>query len=121
MKLTVTAEDEKTTRDYTIKVNVHTQEPDSLVWDKLAVTPLPSLQGKPTAQKTVQFKSTTYTLLQEKDDSYTLAVADDVLAGKWTRHTPGFGFGPMCARLQHADRIFSCSTHRVCFIHRPMV
>lgn len=94
VKLTVTAEDEKTTRDYTIKVNVHTQVPDSLVWDKLAVTPLPSLQGSPKAQKTVQFKSTTYTLLQEKDDSFTLAVADDVLAGKWTRHTPGFGFLP---------------------------
>lgn len=97
VKLTVTAEDEKTTRDYTIKVNVHKQVPDSLVWDKLAVTPLPSLQGKPKVQKTVQFKSTTYTLIQEKDDSYTLAVADDVLAGKWTRLTLGSA-RPMCAR-----------------------
>lgn len=92
--LKITAEDKETTRSYDIKVNVHTMVPDSMTWDRLAVTPLPSRLGAPKLQKTVGYKDTSYSLIRESDDSYTLAVATDLLAGEWTRETPEFGFEP---------------------------
>lgn len=94
VKLTITAEDATTVRSYDIKVNVHTVQPDSLVWDKLAVTPLPSRLGNPKTQKTVKFKNTTYTLLQENNDTFSLAVASDILKGEWNLITPDIKFQP---------------------------
>ena len=92
--LKITAEDEKTTRSYDIKVNVHKMVPDSLTWDRLAVTPMPSRMGAPKQQKTVGYRDTSYTLLKEADDSYTLAVAIDLLSGDWSKQTPSFDFVP---------------------------
>ncbi len=92
--LTITAEDAETVREYTIKVNVHTMEPDSMVWDQMAVTPLPSALGAPKKQKTVKFKDTTYSLIQESNDSYSLAVGRDVLTADWVVSTPNLDFQP---------------------------
>lgn len=92
--LKITAEDKTTTRSYNIKVNVHKVVPDSLVWDKLAVTPMPSRQGNPKSQKTVKFKNTTYSLIQEADESYTMAIATDVLAGEWDKTGLSVDFEP---------------------------
>lgn len=94
VRLTITAEDEETVRTYDIKVNVHNTQPDSLVWDRLAVTPLPSSLGRPKAQKTVKFLDTTYSLIQESNDSYTMAVARDVLTADWNILTPNLDFQP---------------------------
>lgn len=90
--LKITAEDKTTTRSYDIKVNVHKVEPDSLVWDRLAVTPMPSRKGSPKSQKTIKYNDTTYSLIQESDDTYTMAVATDLLAGEWSKNelTPDF-------------------------------
>ena len=105
--LKITAEDKETTRSYSIKVNVHQCEPDSLVWDQLAVTPMPSRLRSPKQQKTVGYKDTSYTLLQEADDSYTLAVATDLIAGVWTKSTPAFDFEPEVRTLNAtSDRLF---------------
>ncbi len=92
--LKIVAEDKTTSRSYDIKVNVHKVEPDSMVWDRLAVIPMPSRQGAPKEQKTVKFKSTTYSLIKEADDSYTMAVATDILAGKWDKQTLTVDFEP---------------------------
>lgn len=92
--LSITAEDQTTVRDYTIKVNIHTTEPDSLVWDQLAVTPLPSRTSAPAAQKTVKYLDTTYSLIRESDNSYSLAVARDVLTGDWETKTLTLDFQP---------------------------
>lgn len=94
VKLTITAEDATTVRSYEIKVNVHNTQPDSLVWDRLAVTPLPSNLGTPVAQKTVKFEDTTYTLVEESNGSYTLAVAADILTADWTKVTLNLDFHP---------------------------
>lgn len=94
VKVTVTAEDQTTSRSYTIKVNVHTTEPDSLVWDRLAVTPLPSALGKPAEQKTVSYLGTTYSFIREKDDTYSLAVARDILTADWETKSPALDFRP---------------------------
>ncbi len=92
--LKITAEDKTSTRSYDIKVNVHKMEPDSLTWDRLAVIPMPSRMGAPKTQKTVSYKSTTYSLIEESDDSYTMAVATDLIAGEWDKLTPTFDFIP---------------------------
>ncbi len=92
--LKITAEDKTTTRSYNIKVNVHKVEPDSLVWDRLAVTPMPSRHDSPEAQKTVKFKDTSYTLIKESDGSYTMSVATDLLSGTWDKLLPEFDFEP---------------------------
>lgn len=105
--LKITAEDKETTRSYNIKVNVHKMEPDSLVWDELQVIPMPSRLSAPKQQKTVGYKDTSYTLLQESDDSYTLAVATDILAGEWDKKTPAFDFEPEVRTLNAtSDRLF---------------
>lgn len=105
--LKVTAEDKETTRSYNIKVNVHKMEPDSLVWDRLAVTPMPSRLNAPKQQKTVGYKDTSYTLLQESDGSYTLSVATDLLKGEWDRKIPSLDFEPEVRTLNATDdRLF---------------
>ena len=105
--LKITAEDNTTTRTYNIKVNVHKMAPDSLMWDRLAITPMPSRMGAPKQQKTVGYKDTSYSLIQEADDSYTLAVATDLLAGEWSKHTPSFDFQPDIRTLNATeDRLY---------------
>ncbi len=105
--LKITAEDKTTTRSYDIKVNVHNMVPDSLMWDRLAVTPMPSRLGSPKDQKTVGYKNTSFTLLQEADDSYTLAVATDLLAGNWDKKTPSFDFVPDIRTLNNtSDKLY---------------
>lgn len=92
--LKITAEDKTTTRSYNIKVNVHKMKPDSLVWDRLAVTPMPSRLGSPKTQKTVKYKDTSYSLIEESDGSFTMAIAIDLLAGEWDKKQPSFDFAP---------------------------
>ena len=105
--LKITAEDMTTTRSYNIKVNVHKMVPDSLTWDRLAVTPMPSRLAKPKSQKTVAFKKTTYSLIREADDSYTMAVASDILAGEWEKNIPAFDFEPDVRTLNaNSDLLF---------------
>ena len=94
VELKITAEDEKTTRSYNIKVNVHKVNPDSLVWDRLAVAPMPSRQGSPKSQKTVMYKNSSYSLIQEADNSYTMSVATDILAGEWDKKRLSLDFEP---------------------------
>lgn len=94
VELKITAEDKTTTRSYNIKVNVHKVEPDSLVWDRLAVTPMPSRQDSPKSQKTVMYKNTSYSLIEEADYSYTLSVASDLLAGVWDKKQLEIDFEP---------------------------
>ena len=103
--LKITAEDKTTTREYDIKVNVHKVEPDSLVWDQLAVTELPFRLSNPKQQKTVRSGNATYSLIEEADGSYTMAVADDtdLLAGRWDKKVADFGFEPDVRTLNATD------------------
>lgn len=55
VKMLVVSSNGQTKRNYTIRVNVHQVEPDTLYWDKLAMTTLPGEIDKPTMQKTVEF------------------------------------------------------------------
>ncbi len=92
--LKIVAEDKTTSREYNIKVNVHKVEPDSLAWVQLAETPFPSRKENPKSQKTVMYKETSYTLINENDGSYTLAVASDLMAGEWDKQELTLDFEP---------------------------
>lgn len=92
--LKITAEDKTTSRSYNIKVNVHKVEPDSLMWTDLAFKPMESRLPSPKQQRTVGYKDTAYTMIQESDDSYTLSVATDLIAGEWDRLSPTLDFEP---------------------------
>lgn len=90
--LNVTAADGETTYSYRIKVNVHEQIPDSLMWDKMAVAKLPSRMESPVAQKTVSYKDKAYSLIKESDNTLTLSVSENLFDNTWTKTvvTPGF-------------------------------
>lgn len=99
--LSIKAEDAEFTRDYRIKVNVHKVNPDSLTWTRMAEKPLPSRLASPKQQKTVMFRATSFSLIEENDGSFTLATASDIIAGDWTRRPVALPFAPD-VRSMHA-------------------
>ncbi|MCH5235145.1 MAG: hypothetical protein J1E16_07605 [Muribaculaceae bacterium] len=92
--LDVTAQNGVNSFTYQIRVNVHTQEPDTLIWDKIATTSLPSRYPDPVAQKSVYRNETTYTLIEEYNGEYTLSWCRDLNKGEWTKTDMKFGFEP---------------------------
>lgn len=84
VQLTLTAGDGVTKSVYTIKVNVHTNDPDSVIWDRIATTALPSRLEHPTAQKTIKWHDTVLSMIEEEDGSYTIATTDDLMEAHWT-------------------------------------
>ena len=55
VKLHLKSYNGKVSRDYTIKLNIHQLEPDSLAWDKMSVRPMPGTLSNPTGSRTVAF------------------------------------------------------------------
>lgn len=90
--LTLATANDAISKTYTLKVNVHKEDPDTIYWDKLAVNTLPSRLENPLAQKTVAYGKGTLALIEENDGTYTLSTADDIFAGSFIKEevTPGF-------------------------------
>ena len=99
VQLKVTAYDQQTTYTYDLKVNVHNQKPDSLMWDQNAMTSLPSRNGKPAAQHTVTFKNQALSLIKESDDSFTIASSSNLFDGAWTKQEITLPFTPAIESL----------------------
>ncbi len=68
--LKVTAYDQQTEYTYDIKVNVHKQSPDSLMWDKMAVAKLPYIDSDPVSQRTLQYNDEILTYLEGENGRY---------------------------------------------------
>ncbi|MDE5774594.1 MAG: hypothetical protein K2H86_09100, partial [Muribaculaceae bacterium] len=83
--LRLTANKGSLSRDYQIRVNVHKAVADSIMWDKMASSALPSRLADPRAQKTVAMGETIYTLIEEHDATYTLSKTRDVASANWTK------------------------------------
>lgn len=83
--ITITAADGTTVRSYALKVNVHNENPDSLVWNTKAQSALPSRLANPKAQKTAASESKVYTLVEESDGSYTLATTSAEHPDTWAK------------------------------------
>lgn len=92
--LRITAQDGLTVQTFRIKVNVHKEESDTLLWDKLGSASLPSRLANPRQQKSVIFNDRITTLLQESDGTYTLATNPSPAAEDWTKKAVTFGFLP---------------------------
>lgn len=94
-------------RTYTLKVNVHRTEPDSLCWGSTAVSKLPARLAAPVSQRTVQFKDRVTSLIKEQDGTYTLATNADPATSLWSRRAVDFGFTPRVRSLTAtADRLW---------------
>lgn len=92
--LRVMAQDGLTVQTFRIKVNVHQEESDTLLWDKLGSASLPSRLENPRQQKSVLFSDKITTLLEESDGSYTIATNPSPAVEKWTKSAVAFGFTP---------------------------
>ena len=92
--LKVTAADGVNKYSYRIKVNVHTQVPDSMMWDQLAVAKLPSMTEKPRAQRSVVFGDKALSLIEESNGNYTLSTAASLFDAQWQKKTVSLPFTP---------------------------
>ena len=101
VKIKVTALDQVTTRTYDVKVNVHTLESDSLQWDEVAYSQLPSQYGKVADQKTVKFNDDAYCLMAD-NGYYILAIAD-APTGTWTKQEVTLPFTPSVRTFTACD------------------
>ena len=91
--LTITSYDSQHTRTYTVKVNVHKLNPDSLMWNTARRRHLPGVTGTPAEQRTIVQNGTFYTLLRQQDNSLVLSSTDNP-AGEWSSTTLTLPFAP---------------------------
>ncbi len=101
--LTLSTEDGALSKTYTLKVNVHKMVADSLMWDKTALAPLPAATASPHDQRTVAMDGKTYTMVEEADGSYTMAVSSDLAAATWTKTPLSLPFTPQVRSLTASD------------------
>lgn len=99
VKVNVTAADGTNKYTYRIKVNVHQQYPDSMVWNELARTDLPSRLESPRDQKAVAKEGTVAILVEESDGSYTWSTTESMAEAKWTKNEVSFDFEPALSSL----------------------
>lgn len=92
--LTLSSTKAELTKSYTLKVNVHKMVADSLMWDKMALSTLPSRYPSPTAQKTVAYAGRIISLLQESNGSYTLSSTDAPAETQWSKQELNLPFTP---------------------------
>lgn len=88
--ITITAADGTTVRSYALKVNVHNENPDSLVWNTKAQSALPSRLANPKEQKTIVSGTTVYTLIEENDGRYTIAKTSAAHPETWEKNRTTF-------------------------------
>lgn len=81
------------TRDYKVKVNVHQQEPDVIVWNQSRRRDLPNVGSTLQASKTVQ-RNDEFLCLVNDNGSYVLSSATDPLEGTWDKTVLTFPFVP---------------------------
>lgn len=89
VKLHMVSQDGVTSRDYTIRVNVHKMSPDSLYWASSARTDLPTSLSTPESQRAVRMADKAY-CLTSSTDGYSMAVSDNPYGNKWTVSAPSF-------------------------------
>ncbi|MDE6717750.1 MAG: hypothetical protein K2J70_06125, partial [Muribaculaceae bacterium] len=103
VQLEIATANEEMKKRYTIKVNVHQQEPDSLVWNETALTSLPSRMASPRNQKTVEFDGKAISLIEENNGSITLSSSDDLYSDSWTKKEISLPFIPEIRSMAAAD------------------
>lgn len=100
--LTITAADGESSRSYNIKVNVHTINPDSLVWTNSVTATLPSRLTNPRNQRTVEFDDKILSFIEESDGSFTLSTTSAFESKNWNKKAVTLTFTPRVRTLTAA-------------------
>lgn len=104
--LNVTAQDGNTKASYRIKVNVHQWEPDSLIWDNIAVAKLPSRLATPREQKSLERNGSYFSLICENDGTFTLSTTDDLFTNEWHKEQITLPFVPQINTFSASSESF---------------
>ncbi len=94
VSLRLSNDDESVSMTYTLKVNVHKTVADSLMWDKEAVSALPSRMASPRDQKTVSVGKDIVSLIEEANSTFTLARCQNPAESSWSKEEVTFPFVP---------------------------
>ena len=106
VELRIVSLDGTAERIYTVKVNVHTVNQDSLYWGELAYSTLPSKFASPTRQHTVRRGETIYCLTSDGAGSYCMASSTDPSAAQWRLQDVAFSFEPDVDSFTATDDAF---------------
>ncbi len=100
----VTAENGRTTKMYSLKVNVHQANPDSLYWTgHFGVRPLPSgADVNVEAQKSIYYNKQVYTYIAA-NSVYTLYITDDPYGDDWAENGLNLSFEPNLQSIVTTD------------------
>lgn len=82
-----------TEAEYTVKVNVHNVDGDSLYWSEMSRRDLPNVSGTILAQRTAQCGEKIYNLTNS-DAGYVLSVTENPGESRWTKVNAQFGMVP---------------------------
>lgn len=104
--LDVTAQNGVNSFSYQIKVNVHNQEPDTLMWDNISTSILASRFSDPVAQKTVFRDGSAFSLIEEYNGEYTLSRCDDLNKGNWDKQSLDLSFIPKIESFTSSPQAF---------------
>lgn len=97
-RLEVVSEDGDLARVYTIKVNVHRSEPDSMYWDQAYKRSLPTNLRNVAEQRTIVHKGTILCLTVDNAGKYCLARAEHPLA-QWQYNSVALPAGAQVRQL----------------------
>ncbi|MCM1020944.1 MAG: DUF6242 domain-containing protein [Muribaculum sp.] len=103
--VTVTSLNERQSKSYTVKVNVHQMEPDSLCWGSVAYAPLPA-NGTPWSQGTVMFRGKLYCFTADVAGNITLAsTATPEVTTSWQKQNITLPFSPVLESVKATDNL----------------
>ena len=91
--LRITSYDRAHVRDYKVKVNVHKENPDTILWDDGRRRDLPNVQSNLIASKTVK-QDNLFLCLINDNGTYVLSRSEDPLAGTWDKTILSLPFIP---------------------------
>lgn len=89
VRLHMVSYDGEHSRDYTVKVNVHTMVPDSLFWSDMARIALPTTFSNPVQQKAVRFGDKAFCLSTD-GTAYCMATSADIFNASWHKSQVSF-------------------------------
>lgn len=92
--------------NYQLKVNVHKMTPDSIMWNDVAVSALPSRKASPRNQKTVAADNGFLSIIEEADGTYTQAFTTSLIEPEWSKIQTQLSFSPQLRTLSFADGRF---------------
>lgn len=101
--LRIQAADGSISTSYRIKVNVHKENPDTLIWNELASSRIPSRMSDPKAIRTLETEEGIVSLIEEKDGSLTKACSATPENPVWTVTEVNLPFTPRVRTLNVVD------------------